>query len=541
MELREYWPFLRRWLWLVVLSTVLAGSGAYFVNRNTQPVYRSTVTLRLDLASGDLTNEYAAAMAANQLAGTYSAQIKMRPVLKAALQTLDLQDTMSPGGLASRVTVAPVGDTQLIRVSVQDTDPQMAAAMANQIAEAFIAQNQEFEQNRFADSKLSLSEQMALMQEELETTQAALDAFGSPTTPEDKIEVGRLDLTLASQQAAYANLLSHYEGIRIAEASGSSNVLVAEEAIPIYSPIRPRTMTNTLLTALVAALLVLGIIFLVEYLDDTVKTPEDLASVVDLSTLGAIAEIEGRTGRDRLVTVLAPRSAISEAYRMLRTNIQFAGVDGQVKSIMVTSSGSGEGKSTTVANLAIVMAQTGRRVILIDADLRRPVQHRLFELPNSKGLTTALLDLNTPPREHLQDTLVPGLQIMTSGAIPPNPAELLGSQRQAALLADLEKEADLIILDSPPVLTVADALVLAPRVNGVLLVVEVGSTRRGAIQKAADALLHTDARMLGVALNRLTLRRSAYYYHYYQQYYRRYEDDGKDSSRRRSFLPGSKR
>jgi non-specific protein-tyrosine kinase len=541
MELREYWPILRRWLWLVVLSTVLAASAAYFVSKNTQPVYQSTVTLRLDLASGDLTNEYAAVLTANQLAGTYSEQIRMRPVLGAVLEALDLQDKMSPSTLAGRVTVASVRDTQLIRVSVQDTDPQMAAIMANQIVEVFIAQNQEFEQNRYADSKLSLSKQMTLMQEELETTQAALDVLGPPTTAEEKTELDRLDLTLASQQAAYANLLSNYEGIRIAEASESSNVVVAEEAIPVYSPIRPRTMANTLLAAVVGAMLAVGIILLVEYLDDTVKTPEDLASVTDLSTLGAIADIEGRTDRDRLVTLLTPRSAISEAYRMLRTNIQFAAVDGQVKSIMVTSSGSGEGKSTTAANLAIVMAQTGRRVILIDADLRRPIQHRLFELPNSKGLTMALLDINAPPKEHLQVTPVPGLQVMTSGAIPPNPAELLGSQRQADLLADLEKEADLIILDSPPVLTVADALVLAPRVGGVLLVVEVGSTRRGAIQKAVDALLHADARLLGVALNRLTLRRSAYYYHYYQQYYRQYEEGEKDSSRRRSFLPGFKR
>ena len=541
MELREYWLILRRWLWLVVLGTVLTASAAYFVSNNTEPVYQSTVTLRLDLASGDMTNEYAAILTANQLAGTYSEQIRMRPVLGAVLETLDLQDKMSPSSLASRVTVDPVGDTQLIRVSVEDADPQMAAIIANQIVEVFIAQNQEFEQNRYADSKLSLSKQMTLMQEELETTQAALDALGSSTMAEEKTELDRLDLTLASQQAAYANLLSNYERIRIAEASESSNVVVVEEAIPTDSPIRPRTMANTLLAAVVGALLAVGIMFLVEYLDDTVKTPEDLASVTDLSTLGAIADIEGRTGRDRLVTLLTPRSAISEAYRMLRTSIQFAAVDGQVKSIMVTSSGSGEGKSTTAANLAIVMAQTGQRVILVDADLRRPVQHRLFELPNSKGLTMALLDLNAPPKEHLQATSVPGLQIMTSGAIPPNPAELLGSQRQADLLADLEKEADLIILDSPPVLTVADALVLAPRVSGVLLVVEVGSTRRGAVQKAVDTLLHADARVLGVALNRLTLRRSAYYYHYYQQYYRQYEEDGKDSSRRRSFLPGSKR
>jgi succinoglycan biosynthesis transport protein ExoP len=541
MELWEYWVILRRWLWLVILGTGLAAGSAYVVSANTQPVYRSTVTMRLDPATGRLSSEYAGLLVADQLAGTYSQQIKMRPVMEATLEALGLEDRISPGALSGMVTVTPVRDTQLIRVSVEHTDPVMAADIANQIVAVFIDQNQRFEQGRYADLKASLSKQLNLMQQELEVTQAAIDGLGTPPTVEDQAELERLNLTRSSQQAAYSNLLSNFEEIRIAEASESSNIVVAEEAIPYYSPVRPRTRTNTMLAAGLGAAIAIGIGFLIEYLDDTVKSPEDVTSIVDMPTLGVISQIEGRTSKERLITRVAPRSPVSEAYRALRTNIQFASVDGPLKSIMVTSAGPSEGKSTTAANLAVVLAQAGKQVILVDADLRRPIQHRFFELPNSRGLTTALLDLGAPVGEHIQDTSVPGLRLMTSSAIPPNPAELLGSQRQADLLAALQDEADIVVVDSPPVLTVTDALIMASRMSGVLLVVEAGATRRAGLLKAMDALMHADGRVLGVTLNRMTRRRSGYYYYqYYQYYYSRYQDEDR-ASRRRHLLPGLRR
>jgi succinoglycan biosynthesis transport protein ExoP len=541
MELWEYWVILRRWLWLVILGTGLAAGSAYVVSANTQPVYRSTVTMRLDPATGRLSSEYAGLLVADQLAGTYSQQIKMRPVMEATLEALGLEDQISPGALSGMVTVTPVRDTQLIRVSVEHTDPVLAADIANQMVAVFISQNQEFEQGRYADLKASLSKQLNLMQQELEVTEAAIDELGTATTGEEEAEYQRLNLTRSSQQAAYSNLLASFEEIRIAEVSESSNIVVAEEAIPYYSPVRPRTRTNTMLAAGLGAAIAIGIGFLIEYLDDTVKSPEDVTSIVDVPTLGVISHIEGRTSKERLITRTAPRSPVSEAYRALRTNIQFAAVDGPLKSIMVTSAGPSEGKSTTAANLAVVLAQAGRQVILVDADLRRPIQHRFFELPNSRGLTTALLDLEAPVSEHIQDTSVPGLRVMTSSAIPPNPAELLGSQRQADLLAALQGEAEIIVVDSPPVLTVTDALIMASRMSGVLLVVEAGSTRRPGLQKAMDALTHADGRVLGVALNRMTRRRSGYYYYqYYQYYYSRYQDEDR-ASRRRHLLPGLRR
>lgn len=525
MELKQYWQILMRWLWLIAIGALLAAGTAYAVSSNTEPVYQSTVTLRVDATTGVLTNQYAGVLAAEQKIGTYSQQMTMRPVMEATLKLLGLENQMNSGSLAGQTSVSPVKDTQLIRLSVEHTDPELAAKIANTIAAVFIEQNQEFEQSRYAASKEALASELEQVQKDLEATQLLIDELGVPTTSEEQVELERLNLTLSTQRATYTNLLSNYEQLRIAEASQSSVLVIAEEAIASSSPIRPRTRNNTMLAGAVGAMLAIGVVFLIEYLDDTIKIPDEIMASTGLTTLGAIGQISGVEDSEKLVTVISPRSPLSEAYRSLRTNIQYASVDGPLSSILITSPGPSEGKSTTVANLAIAMAQAGLRVVLIDADLRRPVLHRFFELPNGRGLTTALLDLTSPVTNHVQMSGISNLRVMTSGPMPPNPAELLGSQRQIELMAALEKDSDVILLDSPPVLTVADASVLAPQVGGILLVIEAGRTRAQMLQNAAKALQRTDGRVIGVAMNRLTARRTGYYY--YQYYYGgHYERDG---------------
>jgi len=187
-----------------------------------------------------------------------------------------------------------------------------------------------------------------------------------------------------------------------------------------------------------------------------------------------------------------------------------------VRTLLVTSSSPGEGKSTTAANLAVVMAQTGQRVILVDTDLRRPMLHKIFGIPNNTGLTTALLaGQDMTIEEQLQPTEVSCLQVLTSGPIPPNPSELLGSHRMAHLVEVLAANADVIIFDSPPVLAVTDAAVLGRQMDGVLLVTDAGATREQALVNAVAELQKTGANILGVALNRLDMRRNGYYYYYY--------------------------
>jgi capsular exopolysaccharide synthesis family protein len=201
-----------------------------------------------------------------------------------------------------------------------------------------------------------------------------------------------------------------------------------------------------------------------------------------------------------LITVSDPRSPISEAYRTLRTNLDFASLDQALKTLVVTSAGVGEGKSTTLANLAVVSAQAGRKVILVDADLRRPTLHQIFGLDNERGLTTVVMDdsaLASPP---LQNTGVEGLGVLTSGPLPPNPADLMGSQRMDQVIAALAEQADQVLFDTPPVVAVTDAAVLATKVDGVLLVVSAGKTRRDYARTAVQRLEQINARLVGTVL-----------------------------------------
>lgn len=222
------------------------------------------------------------------------------------------------------------------------------------------------------------------------------------------------------------------------------------------------------------------------------------------------------TPSSTLVTNRDPGSPASEAFRVLRTNLQFLGLDKPVKTVLVTSASPGEGKSTTAANLAVTFAQAGVKVCLVDGDLRRPVVAKLFGADNWSGLTTALIG-QTSLTECLRETTIPHLTILTSGPIPPNPAELLGSSRMTQLLAGLEDSFDIVIIDSPPVLAVTDAAVMAPKVDGVLMVIRSGVVARVQAARAKAALESVKARLLGAVLGAVPSKgNEGYYYYYYQ-------------------------
>jgi capsular exopolysaccharide synthesis family protein len=219
----------------------------------------------------------------------------------------------------------------------------------------------------------------------------------------------------------------------------------------------------------------------------------------------------GAPAGDGLVAARAPRSLAAEAYRTLRTNIQFSSLDRDVRTLLVTSPGPDEGKSTVLANLAITMAESGRRVIVADCDLSRPRLHDLFGLQQDPGITTMVLEEDAEPP--LQATMIPNLRLLASGPLPPNPSELLASERMARIIARLAESADLILCDSPPLTAVSDAAVLAARVDGVLLVLDAGRTRREPARQAKEQLERVGARLLGTVLNNVKPERKAYEYH----------------------------
>jgi non-specific protein-tyrosine kinase len=220
---------------------------------------------------------------------------------------------------------------------------------------------------------------------------------------------------------------------------------------------------------------------------------------------------------DLLVTISNPRSPISEAYRTLRTNLQFISPDKPLRTLLVTSPGAEEGKSTTLANLAVAIAQGEKSVILVDCDLRRPSLHKLFDVDHKPGLTTMMVEeeaFHDPP---LQETTVPGLLLLTSGLLPPSPADLLGSQRMDRVLEVLKERADVVLLDAPPVVAVSDAAVLATKVDGVLLVVSAGQTKRDSVQAAKTRLEKVNANLIGAVLTNVALDASLERYYVRQE------------------------
>jgi polysaccharide biosynthesis transport protein len=535
LELRQYLALIWHWAWLIVLGTAVAGGTAYVLSRNTTPEYRASIHLLISQRPGDGSTEYIQVLSNERLARTYTELLKKRPVLEETISLLDLPFTTYE--LAAATTVSLIRDTHLIVVSVEDTDRYRAALIANTMAEVFVRQNQDLQSARYVEAMSNWEWSLEELSRLIENLERQIGAVGVAETTPQEANMARLELQLNQARSSYSQTFNQLQSLRVSQAREVSNLVVVERAEAPLRPVRPRTLQNTLLAAVVGGMLALGAVFLIEYLDDTIKTPDQVTEDTGLSTLSAIAVINGQ--KDNPATKLAahhlPRSPVAEAYRVLRTNLSFAAIDGGLRSVLITSSSPGEGKSTTAANLGVVMAQTGKQVILVDADLRRPTQHKLFEVANNQGLTTALLDGQAPLGEHLQQTTIAGLRLLTSGPLPPNPAELLNSQRMHQLIESLQGEADLVIFDTPPALTVADASILAGQVAGSILVAGVGETRRDALVQAVETLHKAGATVYGVVMNRVKTGRSGY--GYYNYYYRYYNYEYAHNARPRKWLP----
>jgi capsular exopolysaccharide synthesis family protein len=537
MEIKQYIAIMRRWAWLIVLGALISGSIAYFVSRSQDPVYRATARYLIDEAPGSsVGNEYSQILFAQRLAQTYVQVMQTTPILEETARRLDLPANVARR-LPAMITVSAPPDTQILVISVEDNDPVRAAQIANTLGQSFIDINQERGASRYAAPISNWENRLEEISAEIAATEGELAALGTPQTAEGLAEKSLLDLRLNEARIRYTDTFNNLNKLQLDLVRDSNNVIPIEAAAAPQNPIRPRVLNNTLLALVVGMMSALGIVFLIEYMDDTIKSPDQVVEDTGLSTLGAVAHMglpDSAPPGERLITQLKPRDPISEAYRVVRTNLSFAGVDGGLQSILVTSASPSEGKSTTAANLAVTLAQTSKKVIIVDADMRRPTQHNLFSLPNNFGITTAVLDSESPVRDHLQETAVPGLRLLSTGPLPPNPAELLNSHRMQQLIDELISEADYVIFDTPPALTVADAAILAPKVSGCLMVIKAGQTRREAFIGGVERLAQADALIFGAVINQIKRGQSGYYYDYYYQHYNYYGTDKSDNKRART-------
>jgi len=369
----------------------------------------------------------------------------------------------------------------------------------------------------------SLRQQLAQARVRVAAVQARHDALESMIStmrsrtqdlPEDRQQWQALADRTELARSVYQNLLSELEQAKLNEAIKQGNALVvdiADSATGMRAPLG-RALVFAAVLGIFSGL---GLALLLEALDDTISTPEELARISDMRFLGVVPLRSDQT--DDLVTMVAPKSPPAEAYRTLRSNIRFALFDEPAQSFVVCSAGAGEGKSLTAANLAVVCAQGGDSVILVDTDLRRPVLHRYLGCESSPGLTNMLVG-DVDLSETLQDTEVPGLRLLPSGPLPPNPAELLDSERMTEALEEIGSQADVVILDSPPAIMLTDAGILASKADRTIIVAEAGQITERAFADLLRLFEHARANVLGVVLNKLRVGAGDYYYYYYYYY-----------------------
>jgi succinoglycan biosynthesis transport protein ExoP len=511
LELRAFYHIARKWAWLIVIGAVLAGGAAFAASSLMPPVYEASATLRISPPNADGMSDYSTLLAGQRLVQTYAKLLVERAVLEAVAGDLGLK--VKPEELQKRVRIETVSDTELIKIRVEHNNPATAQAIANDIPQVFLAQDRRLQTLRYAELKASLASKMDELEGEIRGLQEEIAHQKALGTGAEDAELLLWQGDLEQARTNLTTLMQNYGQVELAEAQSGTSITVVAAAAQPQSPVRPRPVQNTLLGVVAGTLLAAVMISAMEYLDDTLKTPDDVQAALGIVTLGAIYRGHDGTCPTSLAVEVEPQSIEAESFRVLRTNVQFSQVDRPVRRLMVTSPSPVEGKSTVVANLAVVMAQAGQRVIVVDADLRRPQQHKLFGLDNTRGLTDALVADRPELEACLRRTSVGNLWVMMSGALPPNPLELLSSRRMGELLARLGEEADVVVVDSPPVLAAADAAVLSRQVDGTLLLVESRGTRRGQAQEALQALKQVRAKVLGVVLNKVDLngKGSCYY------------------------------
>jgi tyrosine-protein kinase len=583
VEFQRYLSIIRRWAWLLILGLVLGAAVGYGVSISQVPVYEAATRV-LAVRTSQTTSSDQLYYTAQDLADTYVQLLTTKPVLDGASQKLGFQVD------AGQLNLQTVGTTGVIRLAVEDTDPDRAAAIANAIVQSLIEQNQDLQAGQYADTEKSLQEQIAqtqdqiialqsevnqastkTVQEQLSAVRAQIDplqaevaalqkeiAAAQPSTAvsnrvkiaadqarldeiqpvlslyqqiysnllvlgqpsdqanSDSVRLAQLKSTLDLYQQVYGSLLTNLQSVRLARLQNTPTIVQIEAAVKPNFPVRPKPLSNALLAAMVGLMIAGGIAFVVEYLDDTLKTPEDVQRLLNLSVIGFIGEMpEADKAKTGVYALVQPRSPISEAFRSLRTNLEFSSVDRPLRKLLVTSASPNDGKTTVAVNLAVIIAQGGKHVVLVDADLRKPRVHTFVGLPNRTGLSD-LFRGAIPSQLAMQRLDGSEVAVITSGSLPPNPSELLASARMDQILTELTGTSDTIVLDSPPAL-VTDIQILAAKADGVLVVVRPGRTKTQAARATLEQLRRTGARVLGVVFNGIP-RSRPYYYGAYQQY-----------------------
>ncbi len=517
INLRRVTSALARMWWLVLLVTLGIGGAGYLYSQSQTPVYRATATLLVgqSIQSRDLNRSQI--QTSQEVGLTFADLARRYPVLNGTVEALGLEVDWRL--LRTKVDVELVRNTQLIEISASASSPESAEAIADEIAQQLILlsptdalgrediETQAFVQERLQSLRAKIENGEARLQE-LQSLDLSVEP--SETILQSQTQIGELEELITKWESNYSSLLSS-----LTPANDSPNYLeLIEPALAQSSPISPRTLLNTLVALYFGAILGTAIVLLFDFMDETVHTSEEVSSLLRVPFLGEIGRLKGDTKVARLLTEQDLYSRSAEEYRLIRSKLQIIDQKelGKGHSILFTSSDRQEGCSTAVANIGIAMARSGLRTVIVDADLRRPSQHELFGHENDRGLISLLCYPNLDVEGLLKPCKsAPKLRLLNTGilwnektgqrGLSLTPAELLNFDLFQEILTQLYEFADVVLIDSPPVTRFAEASVLAPGVDGVVMVLALERTQRRAVKQAMLNLTMAKANVYGFVTN----------------------------------------
>lgn len=503
MELRHQLAFLRSSLPLILITAVIATVVALGVSLVLPPTYEGKVVLTVGQSttnggSGGLD----ALQVSQKLSQTFADLAVTNRVATNVIGDLGLNTTSDE--LLKHVKSQASLESTLVTITVDDRDPAQAARIANAFA-AQILKEPASGSAVFTEMRAYLEQDLLRTRAQIDALQAEIDRLSAIRNP-SAAQIDQLDAVeaqIVSARGTFATLLSLSSG------TPANQLSIFDPAVVPVAPVSPRPLLNTLLGAILGSVLGVALAYTRRRLDDTLRTPEDVEVLTGLQSLGTIVRMPGDSRRPlfyRLATLLYPRSPAAEGFRQVRTSIEFASGDAPVRSLLITSAMPGDGKTTFASNLAISFAQAGRKVCLIDGDLRKPELHAMFRIPNDVGFSDLLRSRELTFEAATQATEVPGLRVLPSGERPTNPAELVAAGTLPAIIASLLQHVDLVVIDSPPLQAVTDAAIIASVTDGSVLVAASGKTRRAAIVRGRETLRRVGARVLGFALNGVSER-----------------------------------
>jgi len=513
MDINAYIKPLLKWWRLLVVVTGLAAISSYVSVLFQPEVYVSRTTLMIGRTILDPNPDSGQIFIASQLASIYADMAKREPVQAATKKSLGI--TWLPG-----YQVGVVPNTQLIEITVTDTSPQRAQIIANEIANQLMLQSPALSSNSEADQRQQfIKQQLSSLQQQIQDTQNKIDELQATLgTLTSASQIDRTNTEIDDLTIKLNNLRDSYAGMLANSQEGALNILsVFEPANLPTSPIGSNGILIVILASMIGFILAGGAAYLIEYLDRTIKTTSDVERIFHFPVIGYMTQM-AEDGKNATYVSEHPSSVVAESFRLLQSNLEFFQAYNSAKTILVTSPGQGNGKTTIAVNLALSMTISQNKVILVDADLRRPAVHAALDISKAPGLSEIIRNKSTVAGA-VRTVSNDKIDVITIGNVPPNVTEIAGSKRISAILDGLKDEYETIIVDAPP-LVISDAYTLASKVDGVILVMEPGQTREEQAMVIKEQFVRAGAKLIGVVFNRVTTGNAKSYgdYQYLSMY-----------------------